>query len=432
LSGADQAAATGAALNRTVTRWQIVGLSLNDVVGSGVYLLPAAAAALLGWASLWAVALAGAATLLIVLCFAEASSRFDRAGSAYLYARAAFGDFVGFEVGWMTWLARVASVASLSAGFAQAVGYLWPAAGDGGARAVTIIVPLLALTAINIVGIESGVRAAMVLVVAKLFPLAVFVAFGIFAASRSLVIAQQPIADGGLAGAALLLLYAYAGFENTPAAAGEYRNPRRDVPFALIAQIGLVTLLYAVVQWVALGTLPGLGGSETPLADSAEIFLGGWGGWRLPVGGAIAGRGTNRNTVLAGPRYLFALAADGFLPRFLSRVHPRYRTPALAIAVQTAIALPLALTGSFVGLAALSVVARLITYLGTAAAVPVLRRRGAGGKAAFRLPGGILIPVAAGLLTVGLAASATRANLLAAGVALLVGAGLFQLRRRWS
>ena len=90
-----------------------MALALNDVVGSGVYLLPAAAAAVLGFASLWAVALAGTAVLLIVLCFAEASSHFDEPGGAYLYARNAFGPLIGFEVGWMTWLARVASVASL-------------------------------------------------------------------------------------------------------------------------------------------------------------------------------------------------------------------------------------------------------------------------------------------------------------------------------
>ncbi|HUF78443.1 MAG TPA: amino acid permease, partial [Thermoanaerobaculia bacterium] len=79
------------ALKRAVSRWQVVGMSLNDVIGSGVYLLPAAAAALLGPASLWAVGLAGLAVLLLVLCFAEAASRFEEPGSAYLYARTAFG-----------------------------------------------------------------------------------------------------------------------------------------------------------------------------------------------------------------------------------------------------------------------------------------------------------------------------------------------------
>ena len=118
-------------LKRVATRWQIVALALNDVVGSGVYLLPAAAAALLGPLSLAAVVAAGFAVLLIVLCFAEAASHFEEPGSAYLYAREAFGPLVGFEVGWMAWLARVASVASLSVGFAQALSFLIPATAHG-------------------------------------------------------------------------------------------------------------------------------------------------------------------------------------------------------------------------------------------------------------------------------------------------------------
>lgn len=424
----------GTTLRRAVSRWQIVGLSLNDVVGSGVYLLPAAAAAFLGPASLAAVGLAGLAVLLLVLCFAEAASHFDEPGSGYLYARTAFGPFVGFEVGWMTWLARVASVASLSVGFAQALSFLWPAATSGWGRTAAIALPLLALTAINYVGIASGARTAVGLVIAKIVPLVVFVAAGLFVASPRLAFAQPATEEGGLGGAALLLLFAYAGFENTAAPAGEYRNPRRDVPFALLTEIGTVTLLYVAVQWVALGTLPELARSTTPLADAARLFLGSWGGWLLTVGAVLSILGTNSNTVLAGPRYLFAMARAGFGPpplgRALSRVHPRFRTPANAIVLQTAVALPLALSGTFVGLAALSVVARLATYLGTAAAVPVLRRKLGEPAGAFRLPGGPAIPIAACALSVAFAASATAESLVAAGVALAVGALLYATRER--
>ncbi len=422
------AAAGAPTLERAVSRWQIVCLSLNDVVGSGVYLLPAAAAALLGPASLWAVAVAGLAVLLVVLCFAEASSYFDQPGSAYLYAREAFGDLVGFEVGWMTWLARVASVASLSAGFAQAVAFLLPWAEAGAGRALAIVVPLLALTAINVVGVRAGVGAAVVLVASKLVPLLTFVAVGVFFATPARIAGQPAAPGGGLGEAALLLLYAYAGFENTPAPAGEYRDPRRDVPFALLAQIGIVTGLYFAVQWVALGTLDDLGAAESPLAAAAGVFLGPWGAALLTAGAAVSILGTNGNTVLAGPRYLFALARDGYGPAFLARVHRRYRTPAAAILLQTAIGLPLALTGTFAGLAALSVVARLATYLGTAAAVPVLRRRFAGASTGWRLPGGPAIPIAAGALTLGLAASATATHLVAAAIALVVGLAIYARR----
>jgi basic amino acid/polyamine antiporter, APA family len=410
-----------------VSRWEIVGLALNDVVGSGVYLLPAQAALMLGAASVWAVVAAGAAVLLVVLCFAEAGSYFEGPGSAYLYARTAFGPFVGFEVGWMTWLARVASVASLSAGFAQALTYLWPATAAGPGRALAIVLSLLALTLVNVVGVRSGARTAVLLAVCKILPLLVFVGAGLAFASAARALAAPP-GNGHLGEAALLLLYAYAGFENTAAPAGEFKNPRRDVPFALLAQIVIVTLLYTAVQWVALGTLPDLGHSQTPLADAGRLFLGSWGGWLLTVGGALSILGTNSNTVLTGPRYLFALAEDGFGPQALAAVHPRFHTPAVAILVQSAIALPLALSGSFVGLAALSVVARLASYLGTAAAVPVLRRK-LPDRQSLRLPGGPVIPIAACLVCVAFISSATVTNLAAGALALLAGLPIYFWRR---
>lgn len=420
-------------LKRAVSRWEVVALALNDVVGSGIYLMPAAAAALLGPSSLWAVAVAGLAVFVIVLCFAEAASYFREPGSAYLYAKTAFGDLAGFQVGWMTWLTRVASVASLSAGFAQAFTHLWPGAEQGWGRAVIITLPLLALVALNLVGAKSGARVAVVLAIGKLIPLGIFVAVGIFAARWSMI-AEQPAtasdASGGNLGAAvLLLLYAYAGFENTAAAAGEFKNPRRDVPFALVTHIGIVTLLYVAVQAVALATLPNLGASTTPLADASALFLGSFGGLLLTFGALVSILGTNGNTVFAGPRYLFALARDGYGPSFLASIHPRFRTPAAALLVQTAIAWPLALYGSFYGLAALSVVARLVTYLGTAASLPILRRKLEAPEGSFRLPFGPVIPLIAASLAIVFATSASSANLISAAVAMTVGMVVFLLRR---
>jgi amino acid transporter len=416
---------------RVVSRVEVLALSLNDVVGSGVYLLPAAcAAALAGPASLWGVALAGLAVLLIVLCFAEAASRFDEPGGAYVYAREAWGDLAGFEVGWMTYLTRVATLASLSAGFAQALSWAWPAAGAGAVRGAVIVVPLLVLTAINVAGVKAGARTSSILLVVKLVPLAVFVLFGLFAVDGSLVLAPARVDPAGLGEVALLLLFAYAGFENTAAPAGEYRDPRRDVPFALVAQIGLVTLLYALVQLVALGTLPDLAASRSPLADAARGFLGGWGGAFLTAGAAASILGTAGNTVLSGPRYLYALARDGYGPAFLGRLHSRTRTPAAAIVLTTALVLPLALTGSFAGLAALSVVARLAGYVSTAAAVPVLRRKRPDTSATVRLPLGPTIPIAAVVVSAFLVASATALDLAAGAAALAAGLAVHALRRK--
>jgi len=421
-----------AGLRRDVSRWEIVGMSLNDVIGSGVYLLPAAAAALLGPASLWAVILAGFAVLLLVLCFAEAGSHFDEPGSGYVYTREAFGDFVGFEVGWMTWLARVASVASLSNGFAQALTFFWPGAADGALRAAIITVPLLFFVWINIVGVKYGARLAVGLTIAKILPLLFLVVVGIPSIDWGLVFPAPAPGTEGLGEAAILLLFAYAGFENTAAAAGEFKNPKRDVPFALVTMIVVVTLLYSLVQLVALGTLPDLAARTegAPLADAAVLLVGAWAGVLMTVGAAISIEGNAGNTMLAGPRYLYALAKDGYGPSLFARVHPKYQTPAWAIATQGALACALALSGSFVQLAMLSIVARLATYIGTAAAVPVLRRKYPRGEHTIALPGGPTIPVLALLLCFAFLASATIGNVVAGVAGLSVGVAIYVLRRR--
>jgi basic amino acid/polyamine antiporter, APA family len=416
-------------LRRAISRWEIVGLSINDVIGSGVYLLPAAAAALLGPMSTWAVVLAGGAVILLVLCFAEAASYFDEPGGGYLYTRVAFGSFVGFEVGWMTWLARVASIASLSNGLALATAYVWPGASSGLPRAALITAALASLTWVNVIGVKSGARTAVVLVIAKSAPLLLFIVAGLFAVDWSRVAAFEAPRPGVLGEASLLLLFAYAGFENTPAAAGEYRNPRRDIPIAIVIAMLFIITIYSLVQLVSVGTLPGLAQSKSPLAEAAGLFLGGWAALVMTVGAILSIFGNIGNTVLIGPRYLFALARDGFGPPALARVHPRYHTPAAAIITQSVLSLVLALSGSFVQLAMLSIIARLATYIGTAAAVPLLRRRFADRTDATRLPGGPAIPIAAIMVSLAFVASTSWQNLLAGLIALVIGALIYRFRR---
>lgn len=415
---------------RAVSRWQIVGLSINDVIGSGIYLLPAATALLLGPASLWAVLLAGLAVALLVLCYAQAASYFDQPGGSYLYAREAFGPFVGFEIGWMVWLTRIASAAALSNGLADAVARFWPGAADGAGRLAIIVGSLALLTLINVIGIKSAARTGVALVIGKLVPLLLFIAIGAFYIDPAALVAGEAPRMDKLGEAALLLLFAYAGFENIPAAAGEFKNPRRDVPFALLTMIATVTLVYAAVQLVAQGTLPGLAQSSSPLADAASRFSGETLALILTVGATISILGTNSNTMLLGPRVLYSLAQDGFGPRVLSRIHPRFHTPAWAIVTQGSLALALALSGSFVQLAVLSVVARLCAYVATALAVLVLRKRHGHREDALQLPGGPLIPLGALTISLGLLASATIGNLIAAACALLLGAVIYLFRRR--
>ena len=364
-----------------------------------------------------------------MLCFAEAGSLFDKAGGAIVYTRAAFGDFVGFEVGWMSWIARIASIAGLSVFFARAVGYLWPGARTGPGQWVTIALPLLVLTWINVAGIKSGARTAVVLAWGKVLPLVLFVAVGLFWVNWGRVFPVPMPERAHFMKAALLVLFAYGGFENTAAPAGEFKNPQRDVPFALVVQIAIVATIYSAVQLVAIGTIPNLGASPTPLADGAAMMMGPVGGFVLTLGAILSVLGTNNNTVLAGPRYLYALAESGRLPAVFARVHPRYRTPHVAIVTQTGVALLLMLTGTAEDLAVLSAIARLATYIGTVLSVPVLRRKMPQTPRTIRLPGGDTIPIIAFAICLLFLSAAEKKNWIGGGIALAVGALIYVSRR---
>jgi APA family basic amino acid/polyamine antiporter len=427
-----KAVATSPGLLRAVGRWQIVGLSINSVVGSGVYLLPATAFALLGPFSVWGVLAAGLTVSLLVLCYAAAASRFEQQGGSALYAQEAFGPFAGFQIGWATWLTRVATAASLSNGLADAIARFWPPAGTGPGRTAIIAGSLLLLAGINIVGVRHAAQLSLALVFGKLLPLVVFVGIGVFYVDWNLAFggpAAAALDFRSTSEAALLLLFAYAGFENLSVAAGEYKDPRRNVPFALVAMIVLVTAIYAAVQLVAQGTLAGLAASTSPLADAAATFGGESLALVITVGAALSILGTSNATLLLGPRFLHTLAVGGHGPRALARVHPRFRTPDVAIAVQCVAALALALSGSFVQLALLSMVTRLLSYIVTSASVLVLQKRLGYPPGTLRLPGGPVIPLAALALSLTLLLSARPAHLIAVGIAVLIGTVIYRFPR---
>jgi len=414
-------------LTRALGKWDLTGVGINQVIGSGVFLLPAALAAQVGGWSWIAVALVACLALLIALNFAEAGSRFEGTGGAYLYTRAAFGRFVSFEVGWMLWVARATSWASVVNGLADALGYYWPQAVSGVFRTAIIATVVLAIMAINIRGIKQSAIVVNTLTWAKLTPLVIFILVGLPH------IVPDALAPGGTLGweqvstSALLLIFAFGGYETIPVPAGEARDPRRAVPFAMIATVLVVAVVMILVQIVALGTLPGIAESRTPLADAAALFMGGSGALLMTVGATISMTGNNMGQALSGSRNLYALAEQGDLPRVFGRVHPRFHTPDFAIVFTSLVSLVLALSGNFVTMAAASAVARLLVYAGTCASVLVLRREG---RAGFTIPGGPIVPVLALVLSVAILYGASTLQLQVGLGAVLLGAALFVLARR--
>jgi amino acid transporter len=409
-------------LVRAVGFWGLVAMCINAVVGSGVFLLPTESYKLLGPFSLWAPLIFALPVFILVLCFAEAASHFSEPGGAYLYAKTAFGDFIGFETGWMNWLARVTSLAALSNGFVVSLARIFPSLGTPVARAAVIVGSIAILTAIHYVGVKYGAASIYVFTLGKLIPLVGFIVVALIAWKHNPIPASMTLPGPGTdwSGAALFMLFAYAGFENMGVPAGEFRNPRKELPRALLVGTLAIAAIYVLAQLGAMSALPDLSQTATPIADAAAVLIGSAGAIIVTIGALLSMAGTNSGTVLEGSRMLYAISLGRPRLRALSYVHPSFRTPSVAIIIHVLFATALALGGSFAKLAMLSAVARLTTYLFTCAAVPRLRKLNEG----FQTPT-LVLPILGTVISLALFFTLNAFNFIAAAVALVVGAMIY-------
>lgn len=419
-----------ASLRRAVGRWDLTAVGVNQVIGGAIFLVPASIAAEIGTWSPVGFVLAGLAMLFVAACYAEAASRFSDTGGAYIYARAAFGNLIGFEVGWMQWFVRVSSQAAIVSGIATVLMPSWSPEIARVIHALVVSAITIAIGYLHTRGIRHSAWAVNVFTVAKLTPLAVLIVAGLFMANWRAMPPLTAISLEQALNAGLLLVFAYGGFESVTVIAGEARLPRRDVPFALGATMLGVTVIMTAVQAVYVATAPAGGTSATPLVDSARVLLGWAGALMLAAGSVISVLGNNIGGSLAASRMLFAFAENGDVPHAFARLHSRYRTPVAAIWFSTTVALVLALTGSFVLLASVSALARLATYAGVAVATLILRQPQFP-AAAYTLPLGATIPVAATVLSLGMFAGATREQLTTGVAALVGGALLYACNTGW-
>lgn len=381
------------ALARGILRWDLLALMINGTIGAGIFGLPSRLFALIGPYSVIAFAVCALVVAAIMLCFAEVGSRFETTGGPYLYARAAFGPRVGFQVGWLLWLARLTSFAALCNLLISYLHALWPAADSALWRPVVISAVVATLTAINLAGVRQAAVVSNGFTIGKLAPLLLLIAVGLFFIAPSRLALGPLPAPGSFSKGVMLLIYAYTGFEAVMIPSGEIRDPRRNLPWAMLVAIAVVAVIYLLVQVVCVGVLPGLAISERPLADVGARVLGSPGAAIVSLGALVSILGVLNGIVLAAPRLLFAMAEQGQLPRFLTATHPRFHTPWVAILLSSAIMLVLALTGSFIGALTISTIIRLLTYVAICAALPALRRRPEAPPAAFRAPLGTALAV---------------------------------------
>jgi len=414
---------------RPLTRLDLTAIGVNAIVGSSIFLFPGKLAALLGPASIVAFALTAAALAPVALCFAEASSTRDRAGGPSLYAQEAFGPQAGFAIGWLCWVTEIVSWAAVAGGLAVYASPFWPSLSSPAAVKTTAAAAIAVLAGINLFGAKPGARVSTTLTAAKLLPLLALALAGLPLLFRSSFAPLRPFAPhgwGALPRACFLAYFAFQGFEVVPVPAGEAREPGRDAPFAVLVSLALAAGLYGLVQAAALAAVPGLAGSERPLADAGLALFGPLGERLVAAGALISMIGFTAGCALGGPRYLVALGEEGHLPPVFARGSARTGAPVAAILTTAAAALAASLLLDFDRLIDFGNVVIGAQYLATCAAVLADRKRGR--PSAFRAPGGALIPLAGMAATVWLGAQggwgqlAAAAACLAAGLAIRAGA----------
>jgi amino acid transporter len=382
-------------LIRGLGRWDLAAIAVNTIIGTGIFILPAKVFGLIGSWSLFAFIACAVIVGLIVLCFCEVSSRFDSTGGMYLYAKEAFGPEIGFEVGWLYWVVRVATFAANCNAMLLYIGFFFDGADSGAARIAIISAVVIGTTVINIAGVRQTAMATNIFTVGKILPLLVFVAIGVFFIEPGNFTFGSAPASGDFSAAVLILIYAFVGFEAAVIPAGEAKDPKKAMPFALFAALIFCAVLFLIIQIVAVGTLPGLADSKTPLADAAVGFLGSYGGAFISIGALISVLGNLNGGFLATSRIPFAMAEHNELPGAFGRIHEKTKTPHIAIVVTAAVILVMTIFTSFLSAVTIATITRLIVYATTCLALPVFRQRDDVPASAFHAPLGILAAVLA-------------------------------------
>lgn len=421
-----------ASLKKDIGRLGFAALALNGMIGAGIFALPARAVEQVGLFSPWIYFICGTLIMLIVFVFARIASFFTDTGGPVTYATTAFGRFTGFQVGMLLTLSRAAAFAANAHLMVEYAGWFWAPLTAGPAHITATAGVCLFLMAVNIIGLRQGMAAVFALTVLKLLPLILLVLMGITWTNPEVFTAATLPAFDSLGEVTLLVFYAFVGFESAVVPAGEARDARRDIPLALIRTILAITVFYFLIQLVVVSVMPEIDSGGASLARVAEQLMGPVGATLLTLGAVFSISGNLSASMLSAPRMVYAMAHHGNLPSHLGRVDRRFQTPANAVLVYGLLALGLALVGDFAGMAVMSTVVRLIVYVLCIAALPVLNRKLGASAGAFHLPGGMLIPALALVMSLWLMTHAKAESWFWTGVYVALGSVVYLLRRRFS
>ena len=415
-----------ATLQRSLSSFDVTNITVGAIVGADIYVASAITASMLGPASLIAWVVAGALATVIALTLAECARICPEVGGPYAYTARAFGPFAGFLAGWSMWIAELTALPVFAIAFTN---YLGAFVELSNTEVHLVRIAFLALlTAINVASVRLAGRVNDALTLLKLAPLVALVlgAMGYAALHGGEVGARlNPFAPFGFERfpeALTLIVWAYMGFELSTVPAGEVANPSKTIPRAMAIGMAIVTVFYLTTN-LAVYSLVGtdeLAASRTPLRDAATVVFGGIGAALMTVGAMISVSGSNESDMLGASRLSFAMAADGLLPHRLASVHPRFRTPWLALLAQAVIAMSLTFVDALPGLISFAVVNLMVSFLLSAFALLRLRRG--------HPPRGILhrtLPYLSIAVCIGLLAALSVTNLVQGAAVLVVGSAVF-------
>jgi amino acid transporter len=407
---------------RALGRWTMTALMVNTVIGSGIFGLPSELTRLLGRASPVAMLIGALAMAIPILCIAEVASQFSEAGGSYLYVRTAFGRFPGIQIGWFHLLTSASGGAANAALFMAYLAAMVPWTGRGWIRATLLIVLIGIPTAANCVGVRSGARMNNFLTVSKLLPLALVIVLGFVRFSHHFVLLQpSDLTSPGLGSwvtAMLLLVYFYSGAEDVVLPTAEVKEPRRTVPFSLLAGLTVCMIVYASLQFVTV-TVMGASTTDHPIADTASMLIGRSGEMFVAISAMIATYGCISGVILNLPRLASSLASNGDFPEFLAKLHPRSNTPAMAIVLFATVVYLMAATGTFLWAVVVSGGATIVIYTGVCAALIRLRRQKPHAKA-LRIPCGRMLAIISIVIMLALLTRLSAREFLAMGITALL------------
>jgi APA family basic amino acid/polyamine antiporter len=334
-----QPPASAPKLARSMGLWMATALVVGNMIGSGIFLLPSSLASAAGPVSIVAWIFTGIGAMLLALVFARLGRTFPRTGGPYVYARRAFGDFIGFQTAWGYWIAAWAGNAAITVAFIGYLAVFWPQLNDHNLLAALVGIGVIwLLTFVNILGVREGAQVQVVTTVLKFVPLAIIAIVGLFFMKSGNLTPFAPHGTGkAISAAAPLTLWAFIGLESATITGDEVKDPERTIPRATIIGTLAATVVYLVATIAIMGIIPAheLANSTSPFAAAAGQMFGGSWDKVIAVVAMIATFGALNGWILLQGRVPLAAAEDGLFPEQFARVRGKSQTPVFGLVVSS-------------------------------------------------------------------------------------------------